>query len=416
MRILLEWWMALRFLSARRSEKFISIIAWFSLLGIVLGVAALIIVTSVMNGFRHEIFAKMLDISGHITLRHIHDEPIKNWQNLKIKYETFNDIIAIAPMVEGQALLSANGLAYGLLVRGNFVDDLRKRDAISNTLTDFNENVFKDGRGILISHKLADRMNVKPGDTVTLIAPQGAKTAFGIVPRLKDFFIAGLFTSGTFQIDQGLVFLHPNIANAFFNRPEGAIDGFEITLKNPYKDREFIRDHITQINHKLRIISWRDLNQSLANALDVERNVMFVILTLIIIVASFNIITGQVMLVRDKVKTIAILMAMGFNQGSILRIFLLSGALIGIIGTALGTLLGLVFTRNIEAIRRFLENISGSNLFNEEIYFLSQLPSKTNPNEIIMIIIIALLLSLLAAFYPAWKAARLHPVQGLHHG
>jgi lipoprotein-releasing system permease protein len=413
--MMLEWWMAFKFLAARRSEKFISVIAWFSLLGIVLGVATLIIVMSVMNGFRHEIFAKMLDVSGHVMIRQTDGEPMKNWQDLRKNLLDIQGVEQATPLTEGQALISSQHQALGVLVRGNLSDDILNREGIAQNLTFFDREAFEAGRGILLSQKLAYKLRLSPNDLVSLVAPQGAQTAFGYVPRIKDFKIAGLFDSGTYQIDNGLVFIHLDIANVFFNRPDHHSDMIELRLTQPYEDGKVITELVKKLTVNEQIISWRDLNQTLAKALDVERNVMFLILTLIILVAAFNIITGQIMLVRDKTKTIAILTAMGMTQSAILRIFLICGSMIGIFGTAIGALLGIAFANNIETIRRFLESFADTNLFNEEIYFLSQLPSRIIMEEVITIIALALILSVLAALYPAFKAAKLHPVQGLHH-
>jgi lipoprotein-releasing system permease protein len=404
---------AFRYLRARRQEGFISVIAWFSLLGIALGVATLIIVMSVMNGFRAELLGRILGLNGHITLSAPAGQPIPDADALIARLKGLDGVVFAAPMVEGQVMVSANGVAGGALVRGMTPDDLRARRLIADAVRQGSIEDMGDD-GVLIGSRMAYRLGLKLGDGLTVLSPRGESTAFGSVPRIKTYRVAGIFEVGMYEYDNTYVYAPLSAAQIFFRLPQG-VSGIEIMLSDPNKAAVITYMLSGLVPAGVRAVDWQQANSSFFNAIQVERNVMFLILTLIILVAAFNIISSMIMMVKDKGRDIAVLRTMGATRGMILRIFLLSGASIGVIGTGAGLLMGVLFCENIENIRQFLQNLTGTQLFQAEIYFLSRLPAKMDVTEVTQVVVMAFSLSLLATIYPALRAARLNPVEALRY-
>ncbi|MEB3702789.1 Lipoprotein-releasing system transmembrane protein LolE [Candidatus Bealeia paramacronuclearis] len=405
---------AWRYLRARRQEGFISVIALFSFLGIALGVAALIIVMSVMNGFRQELTSQILGINGHIAVFGTMG-PMDDYDVLRKKIEKLPGITQVAPVVENQAMAIAHGQAMGVQVNGMFLEDLKNRKNVSEKIIAGGMKYYTTPSSILVGARLAEKMGLSIGDKLTIVAPEGTSTAFGTVPRTKTFTVAGIFEVGMYQYDSGFVFVPIETAQKFFQMGEG-VSGLEIFTTDPNQKDKFKEEIIPLLHdHRARMFDWQEANSKFFTAVEVERNVMFVILTLIILVASFNVISSLIMLVKDKGRDIAILRTMGASRGMIMRIFFLTGSTLGLVGTTLGSVLALLFCWNIERIRKFIESLSGSNLFNSEIYFLSKLPAKVDTTEVALVIGIALGLTFLASLYPSWRASKLDPVEALRY-
>jgi lipoprotein-releasing system permease protein len=405
--------MAARYLRARRQEGFISVIAGFSLLGIALGVATLIIVMAVMNGFRQELFARILGLNGHLTIYGT-TEPLGDFDRIATAVRTLPGVISATPLIEGQVMATANNVAGGALVRGIRPEDLRARTRIAENIKRGSLAEFDGEDAVAVGSGMARRLGLAIGDNLTLISPQGNITAFGTVPRLRAYKVVAIFEVGMHEYDSTFVYL-PFAAAQLFFRMNGAASGVEVMIANPDRTWE-ARIAIAQaLGPQLRVFDWQQANSGIVNAIQVERNVMFLILTLIIVVAAFNIISSMIMLVKDKTKDIAILRTMGATRGAIMRIFFMSGAAVGVIGTVCGFALGIAFTANIETIRQWLQSLTGTQLFSPEIYFLSQLPAKVDPREVVSVVLMALGLSLLATIYPSWRAARLDPVEALRY-
>ncbi|HJN23904.1 MAG TPA: lipoprotein-releasing ABC transporter permease subunit [Rhodospirillales bacterium] len=407
-----EWMVAMRYLRARRQEGFISVIAWFSLIGIALGVATLIIVMSVMNGFRQELLTRILGLNGHLSIYGQNYE-LTGYDPLAEKARKIADVVAVTPIVEGQVMATARGVAKGAVVRGIRPRDLVRRALVAENIHSGSLAEFKDDR-VLIGNRLASRLGLVVGDQITLISPKGNVTAFGTVPRMRAYRLAGTFEVGMHEYDSSFIFMPLKTAQVYFRLP-GAVTNLEIFIDDPDHARQVGRKIMAATGGKGRIHDWQQANSSFFNAIQVERNVMFLILTLIIVVAAFNIISSMIMLVKDKGKDIAILRTMGATQGMIMRIFFLSGASVGIIGTIAGFGLGLAFTDNIETIRQWIQTLTGSELFAAEIYFLSQLPAVVDPKEVMVVVLMGLGLSFLATLYPSWRAARLDPAEALRY-
>jgi lipoprotein-releasing system permease protein len=407
-----ERMVAFRYLRARRQEGFVSVIAIFSLLGIMLGVATLIIVMSVMNGFRADLLGRILGFNGHLTV-YAASGPLGDFDALAAKVKAVPGVTAAYPTIEGQVMATSGNQSSGVLVRGVSVATIQAQGEVMKGLSSGALDAFK-GDGIILGARLAFKLGVKPGDTVTLISPQGTATAFGTVPRIKAYRVAGTFDVGMYEFDSGVIFMPLPAAQLFFQLPN-AVSGIEVFVKDPDSIQSYDRVVESALGGKVRIFDWQQSNLSFFNAVEIERNVMFLILTLIIVVAAFNIISSMIMLVKDKGQDIAILRTMGATSGMILRIFMLAGASIGVAGTALGFALGVVFTDHIEQIRQFIQSIIGTNLFAPEIYFLTQIPARLDPGEVAAVLIMALTLSFLATIYPAWRAARLDPVEALRY-
>jgi lipoprotein-releasing system permease protein len=409
-----ERMVALRYLRARRQEGFVSVIAGFSLAGIALGVATLIIVMSVMNGFRAELLGRILGLNGHFTAYPAQTQVLDDFDRLAERFRTVPGVVRVTPLVEGQVMAAANSIARGALVRGFRPEDIKSRPIIANNIKAGSLADFGDGEHVLIGTRFAQRFGLKPGDPLRLISPQSEPTAFGSIPRIKTYRVAALFEIGMYEYDVGFVFMPLEAAQLYFKTGEG-VSGVEVEIDDADHVDQLRPELIGAAGRPLRLVDWQASNAAFFNAVKVERNVMFLILTLIIIVAAFNIISGLIMMVKDKGRDIAILRTMGATRGMILRIFLLAGGSVGVIGTIAGFGLGLGFAGNIETIRGWLEGLTGTDLFSAEIYFLSRLPSRVEVGDVATVVGMSLALSFLATLYPAWRAARLDPVEALRY-
>ena len=402
-----------RYLKAKRREGFISVITGFAFTGIALGVATLIIVMSVMNGFRQELLSRILGINGHIGIMSPSGFPFNNYQQAVKDISEFSHIKLVVPMIENQLLVSAGKAAEGAMVRGIGRDDLLKKDVLREAVAGVDMSGFRDDN-VIVGYRLAQKMGVLPGDEITLISPDGKVTAFGTVPRMKAYRVIGTFNAGMFEYDSNFILMPLEAAQKYFGMKEG-VSHIDVTLTDA-KWLKAVRKAIEEsIGGAGYVYDWQQSNAAFFNAIAVERNVMFLILTMIILVAAFNIITGLIMLVKDKGRDIAVLRTMGASKGMIMRIFFLDGAFIGVVGTALGLALGLLFCDNIENIRQFLQSMTGKELFSAEIYFLSKLPAKVDYLEVSVVVGISLLLSFLATIYPAYRAAKFDPVEALRY-
>jgi lipoprotein-releasing system permease protein len=408
-----EWLVAIRYLRPRRQEGFVSVIALFSFLGIFLGVATLIIVMSVMNGFRQEMLTRILGLNGHLS--------VYGGVTGLIDYEAVRQAIAkmpgvrlVDPMIENQVMATAGGVARGAVVRGLTPEDMRHRKIVADHIVAGSLDDFQGDDAVLLGARLAERMGLAVGDQITLISPKGNITAFGTVPRMRAYKIIGLFDVGMFEYDSGFIFMPMQAAQTYFRMPN-AVTTLEIFIDDPDKAPQMARQLQQTVGSAGRVHDWQRANSSFFNAIQVERNVMFLILTLIIVVAAFNIISSLIMLVKEKGRAIAILRTMGATRGAIMRIFFISGASVGVFGTLFGFAGGLAFSHNIETVRQWIQALTGTNLFAPEIYFLSQLPAKVDYVEVLAVTIMALALSFLATIYPSWRAARIDPAEALRY-
>ncbi|HEV2000554.1 MAG TPA: lipoprotein-releasing ABC transporter permease subunit [Xanthobacteraceae bacterium] len=408
-----EWMLSLRYLRARRKEGFISVIAGFSFLGIMLGVATLIIVMAVMNGFRKELLSKILGLNGHALVQPI-ESPLTDFAAVAERIAGIKGVTLAVPLVEGQALASSPFHAGGVLVRGVREQDLKRLPAIGPNIRQGSLNGFDEGQGVVIGKRLADQLSVRAGDQVTLVAPRGAVTPMGTTPRIKTYKVAAVFEIGMSEYDQVFVFMPLGEAQAYFNR-KGDVTAIEVYTDNPDDIERYRRLINEAAGRPVFLIDWRQRNATFFSALQIERNVMFLILTLIVVVAAFNILSGLNMLVKDKTHDIAIMRTMGARKASVLRVFFITGASIGLVGTVVGVLLGVLVCLNIEEIRRFVSWLLSTDLFSPELYYLSRLPADIDSRETVAVVMMALILSFAAPLYPAWRAARLDPVEALRY-
>src|SRR4030081_422836 len=389
-----EWMLSLRYLRARRREGFISVIGGFSFLGIMLGVATLIIVMAVMNGFRKELLDKILGLNGHLLIQPL-DSPLTDYAEVADRISRVPGVILAAPIDEGQALASSPFNASGVLVRGMRGADLAKLGSIAKNIRQGTLEGFDQGQGVLIGRRLADQLSLRSGDNVTLVAPRGAVTPMGTTPRIKPYKIAAVFEIGMSEYDASFVFMPLTEAQAYFNRAND-VTAIEVFTTNPDRIDTFRKTVTEAAGRPVFLVDWRPRNSTFFNALQVERNVMFLILTMIVLVAALNIVSGLIMLVKDKGQDIAILRTMGASQGSIMRIFLITGASIGVVGTLTGFFVGMLICLNIESIRQFLSWLTNTPLFDPTLYFLSRLPAEIDFGETAAVVIMALTLSFLA--------------------
>ncbi len=409
-----EWLLAGRYLRTRRREGFVSVIAGFSFLGILLGVATLIIVMSVMNGFRKELLEKIVGVNGHIFATPI-DRPLDDYMAVAERLRKVQGVKQAIPLVEGQALASSQTGNGGVLVRGILESDIKAIPFVGGNVRRGTLDGFDAGGGVAIGQRLANSLGLTVGESITIVSPRGASTPFGTAPRIKAYPVQAIFEIGMTEFDASFVFMPLTEAQAYFNR-DGDVNVIEIFVDNPDRTQQ-VRDAIEADAPRPLVLSdWRQRNRTFFNALEVERNVMFLILALIVLVAALNIVSGLIMLVKDKTADIAIMRTMGATRGTVLRVFLITGAAIGVFGTLAGLALGVVFANNIQSIMAGLNWLLGANLWDPTVRFLSNIPSVIDWREVFSVVVMALTLSLLATLYPAWKAARLDPVQALRMG
>jgi lipoprotein-releasing system permease protein len=408
-----EWMLAARYMRPRRKRSSGLLISFLSLLGIMIGVAALIIVMAVMNGFREQLIDKILGLNGHLIIQPM-DSKLTDYADVAARIAKVPGVASALPLVEGQALASGPSTSSGVLVRGIRDIDLPNVRGIAKNVKLGSLEHFADARGVAIGTRLAESLGVTIGGNLTLVSPRGNVTPLGVTPRIKSYPVVAIFEIGMSEYDSTFVFLPFEEAQIYFNLEDEA-SAIEVYLANP-DTVDVLRPQIEQAAKRQILTSdWQERNLTFFSALEVERNVMFFILLLIVVVAALNIISGLTMLVRDKGRDIAILRTMGATRGSILRVFFIAGASIGTVGTLLGFVLGIVVCLNIESIRQFISRITDTQIFSPELYFLSQLPARMDIRETGMVIVMSLALSFLATIFPAWRAARLDPVEALRY-
>ena len=405
---------AMRYLRARRKEGFISVIAIFSFLGIMLGVAILIIVMAVMNGFRHDLMDKILGFNGHLLVQSTTQSDMTDYDVVTKAIRDLPMVKSADPIIQGFALVTKNNYAAGVQVRGMRPEDYKARPQLANALLGGDLSKFTGTDVVMIGDHLAASLGIGIGGEITLISPQSTTTMIGAVPRIKSYEVVGIFKFGQYEYDNSYVFMPLEGAQLYFKLPQGA-SSIEVVLDDPDRLGSAVSAIQARIGAGYRVVSWEQLYSDFFGVVTVERNVMFLILTLVIVVAAFNVISGQIMLVKDKGRDIAILRTMGASRGAVMRIFLIAGLSIGVVGTFAGFLIGVVFCANIESIRQFLSSLTGTTLFNPEIYFLSRMPAEMDPMEVTYVVVMALGLTLLATLYPSWRAARLDPVEALRY-
>lgn len=411
--MMLEIEIALRFLRSKRKEAFISIVTGFSLIGIALGVAILIIVMSVMNGYHREFMKNILGMQGHLTVAS-HSGRITGYNELADKIEKIKGVEIANPVIIEQGMFLSKEKAAGGFVRAIAPDKLILKPLIRETISTASISAFERGDGILMGVSLARSLRVSIGDYVKVIAPELSSTMVGSIPRSKSFKIVGLFDVGLYQYNSSTVFMTLSDAQAMY-RFQNAVSEIEIVAAN-IEDVNIIKMEVAGImSSGMDVVDWEQAQDKWLNALKVERNVMFLILTLIVCVAAFNIVSGLIMLVKDKAKSIAILRTMGMRASSVVRVFVICGSVIGVVGSCTGVVIGSLIAYNIESLRQFLQSLSGVNMFDPVVYFLTHLPSEVRVSNILFVLLISICFSLIATIYPAYRAARLQPTKILRY-
>jgi lipoprotein-releasing system permease protein len=404
-----------RYLRARRGERFVSVIAIFSLIGIALGVATLIIVMSVMGGFKVDLLSRILGFNGDLGVYGPAGELV-HYDEVAARIRQIPDVVSAIPVVDGQVLLSGGqGQSSGGIVRGIRQNDLRSLHAVSDHILAGSLDNFQGDDAIAVGVGLARRFALHVGSQLTLISPQGAATAFGTVPRIRAYNVVAIFQVGENEYDTAYVFLPLQAAQVFFQKPS-SVTQIEVSIRDHNDVFGVHRAMLDALRgDNVQIIDWTQSNNSFFAAVQVEQNVMFLILTLIILVAAFNVISSLIMMVKDKTRDIAVLRTLGARRGAVMRIFLMCGASVGFTGTLIGFVIGVVFCWNIDTIQHWVESITGTSVFNPEVYYLTHLPARLDWHEVAQVVVMALVLSLLATLYPSWRAARTDPVEALRH-
>ena len=436
-----EWLIAGRYLRARRKEAFISVIASLTMVGVAIGVATLIVVMSVMNGFRGELLDKILGLNGHFTAHPIESQ-FTDYKETVAALEQVDGVSFAVYFVEGQVLASGRGSSTGVSVRGMDEENLKKLDLLYSSAEQGGFDQWDDSRGVAIGYRLAQTLGVGIGDQVQIINPDGAMTPFGSTPQIRSYPVNAIYNLGMVEFDSFFMYMPLAAAQDYFRMVDEVLKPGMGPLDPLASDEEidaayervpratalevFIDDpdEVALMRQRLQsapgvrpliLTDWQQRNETFFSALQVERVVMFTILSMIILVAAFNIIASLIMLVKDKGADIAVLRTMGATRGAIMRIFSITGTAIGVIGTLVGTVIGLIVAANAEALRASISNLLGVTLFPPEVFFLSSLPSRTDPMEVTVVVCMALGLSFLATLYPAWRAAQYDPVEALRY-
>ena len=404
-----ELWVSYKFLFPKTKEKFFSIITFISFAGISLGVDTLIIVMSVMNGFRDELTSKILGVNGHLKIKAFNNLKIENHDEIKINIEKNIENIKVHKVILGQGLLNYRSYSSGVLMKGVETDYFTDRKIFNKKIDKDSLVLFKKNKGVIIGEKLREKLDLKIGDKLNIISPNNIETILGTIPRSASFKIIGFFNVGMYEYDSSLIFI-PSLLMQKFLDSKKKIDFFEIYI-NKFSQIELYKNQLKQFfPNYLKIIDWRDLNPTLFNALEVERNVMFLILLLIILVAAFNLISSMIILVSTKSRDIGVLRTLGVGRKQLLKIFIINGSFIGLCGTSLGLIIGIIFCININDIKESLEYLLSFELFSEEIYFFTKLPVILDFGQIFRITSISLILSFLATIYPSIKASKVEPI------
>jgi lipoprotein-releasing system permease protein len=409
-----EWMLSLRYLQARRQEGFISVNAGFSFLGIMLGVATLIIVMAVLNGFRKELLEKILGLNGHLLMQPL-ERPLTDWQEVAERMSKVPGVKLATPIVDGKALASVTSGGEAVMVRGIRGQDLGKLEAVADNIKAGSIADFDKGEGVAIGKRLAEKLSVSAGDSLSLMTPHGPVGVFGVLPRIKSYKVTAVFEVGMFEFDTAFVFMPLAESQAYFNRNNGDVTTIAVYVTDPDQVDRYRGLVSIAAERPLAVFDWRQFNTTFFGVLKVQRNVMFLIVTIIVIVAAFNITSGLFMLVKDKGPDIGILRTIGATRTAVMRVFIITGTTIGAVGTLLGLVLGALITHNVESIRQVLSLLTGVEVFEKRLYFLSKLPAEMDLGETAAVVAMALTLSLLATLYPSWRAARLDPVEALRY-
>ena len=416
-----EWAIAWRYLRARRREGGISVIAWYSLIGVMLGVATLIVVQAVMIGFREEFTARILGANAHAS---VFQAPVTDeWGNIDRTIADYDALVArlaavpgvthAAPLIRGQVLASAGERSAGVEVLGTRLEDLRAVPLIADPDI-WRGDLGRLDEGIAIGSGVARELGVTVGSIVTLVSPEGMDTPFGTQPRINDYEVVYVFEVGRFDIDRTRVYMPFAEAQSYFNR-DGVADEIEVMTASPDRVAALGPALASAAGERAMVWTWRDASGAFLAALDVERRVMFIILSLVVLIAALNIISGLVMLVKNKGRDIGILRTMGLTEGSVMRVFFICGALIGVAGTLFGVVLGVLFATNIQEIQALVEWVFGGSVWNPEIRYLTEIPARLRPGDVLAVVAMALGLSFLITILPARNAARLNPVEALRY-
>jgi len=413
-----ELLVGLRYTRSRKrsgsGNRFISFISMTSMLGIALGVAALIVVLSVMNGFQKELRVRILGVASHVQITGP-DNRLPDWQSVAEGASKHPQVVASAPYVNAQGMLSMSGGVRGTVVRGILPEAEAKVAEIGEHMKVGRLDALKEGEfGIVLGAELARAVGARMSERVTLIAPQGLVTPAGVLPRLKQFRVVGIFEVGMFEFDSGLALIHLADAQKLYSLGDD-ISGVRLKLTDLFKSREVVRDLFSQLKSDLYISDWTRSHANFFRAVQIEKNVMFIILMLIVAVAAFNIVSTLVMAVTDKRADIAILRTLGASPGGIMRIFIVQGVLIGVIGTLLGVAGGVLLAINIDVVVPFLERLFSVQFLAKDVYYISELPSDLQKSDVISITLLSLVLSFIATLYPSWRASRINPAEALRY-
>jgi lipoprotein-releasing system permease protein len=421
-----EWMLALRYLRARRKEGFVSVISLFSFLGIMLGVATLIVVLGVFNGFHDELLNKFLGYTGHANVYTPNLDPLTNYEDAKKRVGKVPGVTKVVALIEQQVMVSSVKASTGAIVRALNEVDLKKLKSINNDALRTAITVpgqmdaapslagWDKAEGIAIGERMAWRHQVGMGDNITLIAPNGPETVMGNSPRIRDYKVVAIFKMGLSEFDENVIYMPLAEAQDFFSM-DGGVTALELDVKDPEDISALVGPIHEAAGKDLMIQTWKDKNREFFSTIIMQRNVLFIVMTMIILVAAMNIISGLTMLVKDKSRAIAILRTMGATSSAIQRVFFMTGAAIGVAGTFAGLLLGLVISWNANSIRKGVEFLTGVDPFDPKIYYLSELTTRNDVAQIIGIVLMTLLLTFLATLYPSWRASKLDPVEALRY-